>query len=104
MSLLFWFSLVLLGAVMIGGIALIAVRAIELYRVFRSCGRVIAAGAERILNASEALEQRAARDPAQIAEARERLERSLHEAAPLLREVGRLRAKLAGAKAAVPRK
>jgi hypothetical protein len=105
MSLLLWLSLVFLGVVTIGGIVLIARRVIELIRVSRSSGRVIAASAERILNAAERVEQRATTGaPDRVGHSVERLQRSLAEASVLAREARRVKAELDGFREAVPRK
>ena len=105
MSLLFWFSLVFLGVVAIGGIVLIARRVIELMRVSRSFLRVIAASADRILKAAEATEQRAtAARPDRVGQAVERLQGSLEHAGVLFREARRVREELSAYRGAVPRK
>lgn len=105
MSLLFWFSLLFVGVVAIGGVVLVVVRAIDLYRATRSFGRVLAAGTQRILTTAESLEQRAtAASGERLAAATERLEGSTSTARILLREARRVQAKVAGVRSSVPRK
>jgi hypothetical protein len=105
MSLFVWLSFAFLGIVAAGSSLLVVVRAIDLFRASRSFGRVIAAGAERILNSAEQAEQRATRiSPDRVTAAVERLEGSLATANVLLREARRVQASLAGLRAVVPRK
>jgi len=103
---LFWVSLTLALVAGLTAIALVVYRAIELYRTFRTCGRLLTAGAERILNASAMMEQRAA-----DAASTERLQRSvarLHEsfaeARVLRREIGRVQGAVRSVTGLVPRK
>ena len=106
MSVLFWGSLAVLVVTSAGGIALVVIRAIELVRAFRDFGRVAAAGAERILNATAIMEQRV-QDTAsgeRLGRASAELQRSLVPATVLLREVRRLRSSYLGLRALVPRK
>jgi hypothetical protein len=106
MSLLFWASLGLLLASATGGIAFVVVKTLELFRTMRASGRVISAGAQRILDAAAAMEQRASRigpDP-RLARRASELEGSIADLRVLLGELGRVRARVGAVRAVVPPK
>jgi hypothetical protein len=102
---LFWLSLGIALVVGFAAIALVVVRAIELYRSFRDATRILAAGTARIMTAAATAEQRAAgvgteRLKASVAQ----LERSLAEARILLREARRVQGVVGAVTGLLPRK
>jgi hypothetical protein len=105
-SVLFWVSLTLALAAGITAIALAVVRAIELYRTFRTSVRILSAGAQRILDGLSAAEQRAtgAASTEQLQRSVARLQRSLGEARLLLSEFRRFQGTLRSVTGLVPRK
>src|SRR5688572_9028112 len=105
MSVLFWVSLAFALVVGIASIVLVAVRALELWRTFRSATRILAAGTERITNGIAAVE----REASQISTDRlntsvARLQGALAEARVLLREVRRAQRLVGSVTGLVPKK
>lgn len=103
---LFWVSLTLALAAGILAVALAVWRAIELYRTFRTSGRILAAGAQRILDAVSVAEQRASGGASteKLQQSVARLQTSLAETRLLMREFRRFQGTLRSVTGLVPRK